>query len=72
MLKSFSIYIFQTIFKCKGCSCNRSQKTTPKAIAMAGAAVTVINGPDVDIANIAIAKIMKSMENLLFAVVGFI
>lgn len=41
-------------------------------MAMAGAAVTVIKGPDVDIANIAIAKIMKSMENLLFAVVGFI
>jgi hypothetical protein len=39
---------------------------------MAGAAVTVIKGPDVDIAKMAIARIMKSMENLLFAVVGFI
>ena len=58
----FSIYIYIYIYI----------KQRQKAIAIAGAAVTVIKGPDVDIANIAIAKIMKSMENLLFAVVGFI
>jgi hypothetical protein len=39
---------------------------------MAGAAVTVIRGPEVEMATIAIAKIIKSMENLLFAVVNFI
>jgi hypothetical protein len=56
----------------KGAVATAPRKQRQKAIAMAGAAVTVINGPDVDIAKMAIARIMKSMENLLFAVVGFI
>ena len=55
----------------KGAVATEPRKQRQKAIAIAGAAVIVIKGPDVEIANIAIAKIMKSMENLLFAVVGF-
>jgi hypothetical protein len=56
----------------KGAVATAPRKQRQKAIAMAGAAVTVIKGPDVEIANIAIARIMKSVENLLFAIVSFI
>jgi hypothetical protein len=72
-VKKVFLFIFsRPSLNAKGAVATDPRKQRQKAIAMAGAAVTVINGPDVDIANIAIAKIMKSMENLLFAVVGFI
>jgi hypothetical protein len=70
--KVFLFIFFKPSLNAKGAVATDPRKQRQKAIAMAGAAVTVIKGPDVDIANIAIAKIMKSMENLLFAVVGFI
>ena len=70
--KVFLVMFFKPSLKANGAVATDPKKQRQKAIAMAGAAVTVIKGPDVDIANIAIAKIMKSMENLLFAVVGFI
>ena len=47
-------------------------KHLQKAIAKAGAAVIVIKGPDVDMANIAIARITKSNEFLLNVFVNFI
>jgi hypothetical protein len=56
----------------KGAVATAPRKHLQNAIAIAGAAVTVIRGPEVEMATIAIAKIIKSMENLLFAVVNFI
>lgn len=47
-------------------------KHLQNAIAIAGAAVIVIKGPDVDMANIATARITKSNEFLLNVFVNFI
>ena len=47
-------------------------KNRQNAIANAGAAVIVIKGPEVDMANIAMARITKSNEFLLNVFVNFI
>lgn len=47
-------------------------KHRQNAIANAGAAVIVIKGPEVDMANIATARITKSNEFLLNVFVNFI
>jgi hypothetical protein len=69
--KVFLFIFFKPFLNAKGAVATEPRKQRQKAIAMAGAAVTVIKGPEVEIANIAKAKIIKSMENLLFAVVSF-
>jgi hypothetical protein len=67
------LFIFlNPLLNANGAVASAPRKHLQNAIAIAGAAVTVISGPEVEMANIAIAKITKSMENLLFAFVNFI
>jgi hypothetical protein len=70
--KVFLLIFFNPSLYAKGIVAIAPRKQRQNAIAIAGAAVTVISGPEVEIANMAMAKIMKSMENLLFAFVDFI
>jgi hypothetical protein len=72
VVKVFLFMFLNPFLNAKGAVATAPKKHRQNAIAIAGAAVTVINGPDVEMANIAIARITKSMENLLFAFVNFI
>jgi len=72
VIKVFLFIFLKPFLYAKGAVATAPKKHLQNAIAIAGAAVTVIKGPEVEIANIAIARMMKSMENLLFAFVNFI
>jgi hypothetical protein len=72
VIKVFLFIFLKPFLNAKGAVATAPKKHLQNAIAIAGAAVTVIKGPEVEIANIAVARMMKSMENLLFAFVNFI
>ena len=72
MKKDFLLIFFNPFLNANGAVAMAPRKQRQNAIDIAGAAVTVISGPEVDMANIAIARMTKSVENLLFAFVDFI